>query len=293
MTRCLRSGPRTSHSSAPVGSWRGYARGRIGKQRLDVSPRLGEARADTRGLTLGTSHRAGPDLYWGAALSLGRHDNAVSGAKLDGDGAVASLHGTWRRGGLHVSGALSMGKTSVDVERSISFGPATRVERGSTDAKQLGADLELGWTLGEPGGSWQGPFLGLSWLDQEVDAYRERGSSALSMHFSGFDRDSLLVRGGYRVEGSLDGRFGALRPYAGIAYERELDDGPVSVTAGSNTVPGRFTLSGFAPSRAWANADLGLSTSVGEQGHAFAAYTGRFGGSRRDHQLSLGLSIAF
>ena len=42
----------------------------------------------------------------------------------------------------------------------------------------------------------------LSWLNQEIDGYRERGSSSTAMNFSGFDRGSLVVRGGYRITGN-------------------------------------------------------------------------------------------
>ena len=159
----------------PVGSWRGYVTGGIGKHELDVLPRLGETRANMQGLTLGASHRAGADLHWGAALSLARHDNDISEANIDSTVVLGSLHGTWRSGGLHLSGALSGGGTSMDIERSIRLGPARRFERGSTSAVQFGAEIELGWLFGEPAALQHGPFLGFVWIDQEVKGYRESG----------------------------------------------------------------------------------------------------------------------
>ena len=58
-----------------VGSWRAYVTGRIGKYKLDALPRLGETQANAQVLTLGANHRAGVNLWWGAALSLGRYNN--------------------------------------------------------------------------------------------------------------------------------------------------------------------------------------------------------------------------
>ena len=49
--------------------------------------RLGEAESEVTAVTLGVGHRAGPDLSWGAALSIARHENELAGATLDGDAA--------------------------------------------------------------------------------------------------------------------------------------------------------------------------------------------------------------
>jgi len=280
----------------PVGSWRGFVTGRIGSHALGSLPRLGETQGDLQVLTLGAGYRAGPQLYWGAALSLGNHDNNVSGASLDSTAVLGSVHGAMHSGSLYVAGVLSGGTTSVDIERSVVLGPATRTQRGSTRAGQLGGAIDLGWLFGEPGGIRHGPFAGLSSIEQNIDGYRESGDLSTSMNFSDFDRDSLVLRAGYQVTGHLNagGRSEGPRPYARIAWERESDGDPIAVTAGSNTVPGRFTLPGYVPARQWVSADLGVAASPGENIRVFGAYSGRFGSeSHRDHRLSLGLRIAF
>ncbi len=277
-----------------VGSWRAYVTGRIGRYELDALPRLGETQADVQVFTLGANHRAGANLWWGAALSFGWYNNDASGASLESSAVIGSVHGTWRRGGLYVSGGLSAGSTSVDVKRSITLGPAVRAEQGSTSAGQFGAELDAGWMLGEPDDLQHGPFLGLAWLNQSIDGYRESGSRSTSMNFSGFDRDSLIARAGYRVTRTLVLDRVGFRPYANVAVAKEFKDDPISVTAGSNTMPGRFTLSGFTPPRHWATADLGLVVSLYEKVSVIAGYTGRLGSeSRLDHRLNLGLSITF
>ena len=277
-----------------VGSWRAYVTGRIGRYRLDALPRLGETQADVQVFTLGANHRVGTNLWWGAALSLGWYNNDASGASLESSAVIGSVHGTWRRGGLYVSGALSVGSTSVDVKRSITLGPAVRAEQGSTSAGQFGAEFDAGWMRGEPDDLQHGPFLGLAWLNQSVDGYRENGSRSTSMNFSGFDRDSLIARAGYRVTRALSSDRVGFRPYASVAVAKEFKDDPISVTAGSNTMPGRFILSGFTPPRHWASADLGLIVSLYEKVSVIAGYTGRLGSeSREDHRLNVGLGITF
>ena len=110
------------------------------------------------------------------------------------------------------------------------------------------------------------------------------------MNFSDFSRNSLIARGGYRLGWSI----GGLRPYARIAYEHELEDDPILVSAGSNTMPGRFSIPGFTPSSSTVSTDLGVSAKLGERASGLVGYSGRFGeDSRRSHRLSLALRIAF
>ena len=278
----------------PVGSWRSYATGRVGRRGVDALPRLGAARIDVQAMTLGASHRARADLWWGAAVSVGRHDSSASHANMGSDTVIGSVHGTWRQDSFHLSGALNLGTSSIDIERSIPLGPSVRTEHGSTAADQLGVDIELGWTVEGLEGLRHGVVLGLSWLDQETDDYGERGRSSTSMHFSDIDRDSLVLRGGYRIEASAQSRRMAIRPYIAIAYERELNDEPISVTAGSHTMAGRFRASGFRPPGQWVSADAAVLIGLGERIGAFVGYSGRFGDrSREDHLVNVGLRIAF
>ncbi len=282
----------------PVGGWRSWAAAQSGRHKVDGLPRLGESRARLRLLTLGVSRRIGPDLSLGVAASFGDHDNDARRASLDGDVVIGSLYGVWRRGDVQLAGAVSAGGVSVDVARSIPLAAAVRVERGETDAGQFGADLELGWMRGEAGVFRHGPFAGLAWLDQKIDGYRERGESATAMRFDRFDRDSLVARGGYRLVSRLGGRPGGgawrLRAHARFAFEREFENDPVRVAAGSNTLSGRFALSGFAPPRQRFATDLGVAARLDERMSASAGYAGRFGSdSRSDHRIGLGLRVSF
>ena len=63
----------------PAGQWRSYVLVRSGRREVDALPRLGEAEADEQAVTVGFGQRASADVWWGAALSLGRHDDGVSG----------------------------------------------------------------------------------------------------------------------------------------------------------------------------------------------------------------------
>ena len=273
--------------------WHSYLRGQTGKQDLNALSHLGKTQAEMQVLTLGTDYRAGDGLYLGAAFSLGNHSNDVSGASIDSTVVTGSLHGTLVFDVFYLSGAFNAGRTSIDINRSIQLGSALRTEEGSTSSHQFGTDVELGWILSTSEKCGCNLFLGLGWLNQKIDGYSENGSTSTSMNFSDFDRDSLIARAGYQFKGNF-GLSETVLPYIRIAYERELNDDPVSVTAGSNTMPGRFTLSGFEPPSQWVNTAAGLTVGIGGRAKTFAGYSGRFGSdSRRDHEFSLGVRMAF
>ena len=280
-------------SSRSAGKWHSYARGHVGKYELEALPYLGETKAETRVLTLGTDYRVGDVLYLGAALSLGNHDNDVLGASIDSLVVTGSLHGTIIFDVFYLSAAFNAGGASIDINRSIRLGSALRMENGSTSSYQFGTDVEAGWVLGRSEGYIHNLFLGLGWLNQEIDGYSENGNTSTSMNFSDFERDSLVARVGYQLKGNL-GLSERLSPYLRVSYERELNDDPVSVTAGSNTMSGRFTLSGFEPPKEWVNAGGGLTANIGSRTKIFVGYSGRFGNdSKLNHEFSLGARMTF
>ena len=280
-------------SNRSAGKWHSYARGLTGRHNLESLPHLGKTQAEMHVLTLGTDYRIGDGLYLGAALSLGNHDNDLSGASIDSIAVTGSLHGTLIYDVFYLSGAFNGGRTSIDINRSIRLGAALRTEHGSTSSYQFGTDVELGWVSSTSERYRHNLFLGLGWLNQKIDGYSEIGSTSTSMNFSDFERDSLFARAGYQFKGNL-GLGERLLPYLRVSYERELNDDSVSVTAGSNTMSGRFTLSGFKPPNEWVNAGGGLTANIGSRTRTFVGYSGRFGNdSNLSHEFSLGVRMTF
>lgn len=77
-----------------------------------------------------------------------------------------------------MSVALTLGQTSVDLERPVTLAAFTSVERGSTEAAQSGGELDLTWALGASERFRHGPFFGLSLLNQEIKGFSENGTSS-------------------------------------------------------------------------------------------------------------------
>jgi outer membrane lipase/esterase len=279
-----------------TGSVRGYATAQFGQQDYDynASTNILGGESDFLALTLGANHHIADNAYWGVAVTLGRHHNDVASAELVSTSVLASIGGALRFGsGGYAHGAIGGGTTGVDTERYIEMGPTTRAEEGSTNARQLNAEFGLGWLFGSSEGIQHGPFASVHWLDQKIGNFAEGSGRSTSMNFADFDRDSFITRAGYQLMGNM-GDGGSIRPFARVAWNEEGEDDQIQVDAGSNTMPGRFTIGGFTPSSDWISADLGVNFLMGENVTAFAAYSGRFSDDQQGRDsLSLGMRVAF
>ena len=302
-----------------AGGLRAHAAAQYGEQDFSLDSVIDSASARVVSVTLGANHRAGENFLWGAAASVGTHDNAAGATRLDTRAALASLHAALRAGNGYLHAAVSGGLADVEIGRDVTIGQpdsvlgffggggasgaagggitlgrAVRTDTGSTEARHVGADAGLGWLFGAPGGVRHGPFLGATWLQQEVGGYREETDSSTSMRFAGFDRASLAGRVGYQIMAAPDDYGGDFRPYGRVAWHVETEDSPIFVTAGSNRLPGRFTMPGFVPPDEYWSADLGFTVRMSDRAAAGFAYSGHF--SERQgprYSLSASASLAF
>jgi outer membrane lipase/esterase len=280
-----------------VGSVRGFATVNFGQHEYEdnASTNILGGDADALSLTLGANHRLSENAYWGVGITLGNHDNGVASAELESRSVIGSIGGALRfGGGGYVHGAVSGGSTDVEISRFIEMGATVREETGTTNASQFGAELGLGWLFGSADGLQHGPFIGAQWVQQTVDSFAEGSGSATSMNFSEFDRDSLVTRVGYQLMGNFGDSERAIRPFARVAFNEEGEDDQVRVNAGSNSMPGRFTIGGFTPSQDWISADVGVQFMVGDSTTAYLSYNGRFADDLQDRNtFGLGLRTTF
>ena len=281
---------------------RAYAAVQYGEQDFALDSVIEAARARVVTVTLGANHRAGERLLWGGALTYGTHGNQAAAVRLDSRGVIGSVHAALDFGGGYVHGAVSGGVTELAVGRDITLGQpaavgffaafaggagdasaggvtlgrAVRTETGSLSVRQLGTEGGAGWMFGARSTLRHGPFAGVSWLQQDIPGYEEAPGTSTSMHFSGFERGSLVGRAGYQIMAAPDAYGGDIRPFGRVAYNAEAEDDGIFVTAGSNRLPGRFTMQGFVPPGEYWSADVGVSVAMDDRVNIGVAYTGYF-----------------
>ena len=275
-----------------AGSWHPYVGGSFTVDTSADFPRLGSASAGAQLITLGTNYAASPTMIFGAAASIGNYDYDVSGASFEHRVLNGSLQATARYGVVTLVGDVSFGRTSVNIDRLIRLGTATRVQTGSTSVSQTSAEFSMDVPLAGTVELNHGIFLGATWLDQAVKGYNEAGNSSTALNFSAFNRESVIARIGYRLNAvSADGMF---RPYARVAYETEVDSTVTPAWASSNALSRRFAVPAGASDEEWFLTDIGVTAKVSDNATAFAKFTGRFkGGLNNGRRITGGISFAF
>lgn len=275
------------------GGLRTFASGWAGTTQGGDIPSQGKPSGGMLVAAFGANFSAGPEMAVGTTVSYGSHSYDLAGAELGSDGFTASVQMAMQAGVATLTGDVSFGQTSVDIDRKIALGSATRIERGTTKVSSTGANLNIAVPFGITGGFVHGLFGGMTLLNQEVAGYREAGMNSTAMNFSGFNRDSLIARLGYQFTG-IGLEEGTARPYVRVAYERELEETPVVVSGGSNALPGRFALPSGLPDSDWLSTDIGITAQISDRARAFATFSGRFGDeSVSGQQIGVGINVAF
>lgn len=240
-------------------------------------------------VTAGANYRFNETFTFGLAASVGNQNFNPIGGTVDGNSVLLSGYGVLNFAGFHVNTLLSGGTTNVDIARNIAMGPSIRVENGETDVDHLAAELTIGYLFGGPTLA-HGPFAGVVWQEAKVAAYAEDALTSTSMNFQEFTRESMVTRFGWQLKAD----FGALKPHARLAWNREDETDRTVVNAGSNSMGGRFALDGFAPGEEWTSADIGLGFQFSERFGGHLTYSGRFGDDVVDREsLNLGLKLSF
>ncbi len=273
------------------GEARGFANIQVGQQKYTATLNTAAADSNLVTLTVGADARYSAQTSLGVALSLGNGSSDNGAGGITSNKVLASIFGRMNFGSAYLSTIASAGSNALNIERAIPLGPSSRTESGDTTASHLALELGAGY-LFQLDKLTHGPFIGVTRQKITVAAYREDTLSSTAMRFEEFTRDSLVARMGYQVKGSNSA--GTLHPYARVSYEQESEDAATRVQAGSNTMNGQFTLSGYAPAADWVKAELGISMEISPQARAFVSYSGHLNDDRQDrNSVNLGVAMRF
>ncbi len=273
------------------GEAQGFANIQLGQQKYTATPNSAAADSNLVTLTVGADARYSEQTSLGVALSLGNGSSDNGAGGITSNKVLASIFGRMNFGSAYLNTIVSGGSNSLNIERTIPMGPGSRTESGDTTASHLAVELGAGY-LFQLDKLTHGPFIGVTRQKITVAAYREDTLSSTAMRFEEFTRDSLVGRVGYQVKGSNSA--GTLHPYARVSYEQESENSATRVQAGSNTMNGQFTLSGYAPAADWVKAELGLSMEISPQARAFVSYSGHLNNDSQDrNSVNLGVAMRF
>ncbi len=276
------------------GDTRGFANIQFGDQDYDASINTQALSSNLFTASFGFDYRYSERFDFGAAISLGVSNGDSNLGSIDGREALASVYGVLKFGhGGYLNAILSGGSNTLDIDRNIQLGATTRKETGNTSASHTGAELGGGYVFGA-GSVKHGPFASVTYQRINVGGYAEDALDSTAMNFDGFERQSLIGRFGYQIEGQFDMGGRSVQPYGRVAYADEDRDNITSVRAGSNTMNGHFVLPGFIPTKNWVEADLGVNVVVNDSTQVSVSYRGHLSDDTQDrNSLNLGFRMSF
>lgn len=258
----------------------------------DTSPKTD---SDNVNLTVGADARVNDNVSVGVALGLSQNNaDFQGGGGYKMQDVAGSGYAFYHQGGGYGGAFVSFGQLSfTDIDRRIDLGAARRTETGKTDGSHVGAGLQGGWWFGSDTLK-TGPFVSVEWEQLRVFGYTERSDSSTAMTFGRQTRNARIETAGWRLQGSWQAGATLLHPFAEVGYNHDGRADDRFVSAGLNSMAGRFDVQGFTPDKTWVTADLGVSADFSQRWSGWASYSGRFADdTQRYNSLNLGLKMAF
>lgn len=277
-----------------TGSVRGYASVQGGNQDIEADGYSPGLDGNSYSLSLGANYRLNENFTFGAIFSVG-NQSADTGdiGYIDGVSVLGSAYVQYQNGGLYLRGNIGGGSSTLDITRNVVIGPMLRQHEGSTAVSHQAAGAEIGYMF-RADSVQHGPFASVQRQKLTVESFREDDTTSTAMNYSEFDRDSQLASLGYQIQGSFGSEGSMWRPFVRVAWVDESETDSTHVSAGSNSMNGRFTMAGYTPSEDWYTASLGLSGEFGDGLSGYLTVDGRFGDDHQDSgNLTFGVRKTF
>jgi outer membrane lipase/esterase len=244
---------------------------------------VGGGRSYTNTVVLGGDMKVSDRMLVGIAFgytddksSLGNNAGSFKLEEATLTAYVGYGDGPWYVGATLGGGTLDY----RDINRNITLGVLNRTESGSTNGSHLMARALGGYWFNYD--NWiHGPFLRVTYQQDQVDSWAETGTSSTAMTFGQQNRDSLGTSLGWQANGS----FGWGRPWARVTWEKDWNNDDRTVRAGLVSMPGTFALPVFKVQSSYALFDFGLSGELGNSNiTGFIAVNATAGNSNGNYQ---------
>lgn len=253
----------------PVGAVSVFGGYSGGYQRYNRNDDDGSGHGNTNNLTIGADYQLNENVLLGG-LVAGSLDNQRPDDSYHYDSRAfqTSLFSHIRSGQAWLDGDVHYLRAALsNIQRSVTLGRLTRVEKGDTNGKLWGARLTAGYDF--PLVSWltTGPMLQYAWDYSHVDGYSEKGNTSTSMRFGDQNAHSQVGGAGWR----LDARKGIINPWALVNYRHQFGDNVYVANGGLKSTSLTFTRSGETQDKDWVDFSLGADLPLSDSVSAFAA----------------------
>jgi outer membrane lipase/esterase len=262
-----------------------FATGGYAHQSLHGQTYSPDGHSDDGVFTVGADWRYSEAVSFGAELTgaTGTEDLANDG-KFTTNAIMGSLFGQYQFGHVaYVDGSVGLGQLEFhDIQRTLTLGTLLRVEHGSTSGTTADAHIAAGYWFG-PQNLHTGPYIAATYDRVRVESFGETGGDSSAMTFGAQTREAMIGEVGWKFQAAVPTGFAMLYPFATVGYDYDAKATTREINAGLTTMNGTFDMPGFAPSKSWGTAEVGVNAQLNRSWSAFAAYSGRFGDSSQGY----------
>lgn len=201
---------------------------------------------DAMTFIIGADYRLSDSTVIGASIGWEEYDadyqknQRVSGGDISVETTTLSLYGLYSQEKFYVSAIVGYGNSDFDTSRSVRYtsnnpntnlNGANRDISSTTDSDQYNVSLTFGYQMVSDTTTIS-PYLKLSYLDVEIDAFSEKDSSGggLGLKYESQDVESLKGILGVQASWVLNQDFGVLSPYVIAEWHNEFEDDSSSIT---------------------------------------------------------------
>ncbi len=199
----------------------------------DGTAREDDFEFDSQGVTVGADYRLLDSLVLGTAFSFSNFDAdlsksaTVAGGKSDTKGYTFSLYGTYYLKDFYVEGMGSIGWNDHDLKRGIEYTSNTsqpsqnRTAKGDTDSQQYSFTIGTGYNAAV-GSFVISPYGRLTYLNLDIDGFKEKGAGELNLEVKDHDLSSLISAVGISGSKNISWPHGILIPQIRGEWDHEF-----------------------------------------------------------------------
>lgn len=258
--------------------------------------------ADTQGLTVGADYFLNTNTLLGSTFAYTTNDleYANSDGELDADVTTMSIFGAYFVDDFSFYAQATYAWLDYASQRNISYGSGDiqtlAMITSTTGGVQTGFNSRADW-------QWQKdaftltPYARLDFLNTEVDAYEEVGTSGLEMAIGKQQSSQLSAAIGLQTTYVMNMSWGVLIPNLELAYlsEANSDRDPITARFAVDTDPSRtYSIANDGGDSSFYQLTVGASAIFPRGISAFFNYSGFFGYQYLDaSQIQFGIRSEF
>jgi outer membrane autotransporter protein len=252
----------------------------------------------TAGLTAGVDYRVLPQLVLGAAFGYAsvETDYDANAGEMSANTYSVSVYGSYFLGtAFHLDAIFTYGWNDYDTKRNIAFPGISATAKADPSGNQLAVGASAGYDF-HFGALTVGPSLRVSYVNVDVDRYRERGAGIFDLGVKSQNAESLTTSLGGEISYAISVPFGVLTPLIRFEWEHEYLGGSrlVQGTLVSDPTQTLFSARTNDPDRDYFNLGVGITGTFRSGVSAFFYYETILGQSRvTNHLFTLGVRVDF